>query len=185
MSFLIGHKSDYVERAKELLPSRFRGTKRMQAFVAAIGESLQLTEDLAFSALADTTLETATDDALDQWGRLVGLQRLGLKDRHYRQMIKGQVRANLADPVPNDLIEVYEIVTAPSTVEYVKHPPRGYRLTAYRNSFVRDPRRRAIKRIMGDAKPVGSGQTLAEAVPDPVQLSESGDGFDDHLSRVL
>jgi len=185
VSFLIDHIGDFVDRALGRLPSRFRTATRLKSLMASIATEVQRHEDDAFALIADTGLQTADGDALDQWGALLGLQRLGLEDQQYRKMIRGQILANLSTGSVDDLIEVYQVITAPSKVREYDHYPKGYRLTAFRDSWMPPEEVRAVKRIMADARPVATSQTLSEAIPSPIRLSQSGSGFGNTLSRTL
>lgn len=176
---------DFAERATDELPWQFRGATRMNQLMASVGCGMQLQEDDQWAVHVDTLLDVADGDALDQWGRLVNLDRLTLDDDIYRRMIRGAIPANLSEGALDEMIQIYRVLTAPSEIESIYHPPAGFRLTAYRADFMGLDRARLIKRIMKRARPGGVSITLSEAIPSPIQLSEAGKGFGHTLSRVL
>jgi len=184
MPIRLSHIDDFPERARGALPWQFRDATRMNHLMTAIGCGLQRQEDDQWAVHVDTLLDVADGDALDQWGQLVNLERVTLDDPTYRQMIRGAIPANLSTGTLDEMIRIYQLLTAPSDIQSYYHPPAGVRLTAYRSRAMAADRVRAIKRIMARVRPGGVGLTLAEATNSPIRLSTS-QGFNNTFSRVL
>lgn len=151
---------------------------KIRAWMQALGEGAQQQEDDTFDLLTSTIIETATGDALDQWGELVGEQRLGLSDAEYRQFVLARMLVNRsagnADSAPiDDLIEILDVATEPNVdVWHQDNFPAGLYLVTERLTFMTEETRRRVGRLMEDARPGGRHMTVIESVT-------GGFGFED------
>lgn len=161
---LLDYIEDYARKALDRFPSRYRGKKGVEALISGLAAGAQLLEDVAFDVLVSTGLDTAAGESLDHWGELVGLQRQGFRDEVYRRFIRAQIQINNAAGTTNDVIAIYETLTGPSYVRHHSHYPHGFRLTAYRNSFMGDDRANRVVRMFDRAKPAGVAVSLAETI---------------------
>jgi len=173
------------DEAIDRLIGVYQRQPRWQGLMRGLAAGLQRIEDDAYDVLFSTVLELAGGDALDQWGRLVGEPRRGLKDSEYRPFIAARILANLSDGTPAELIEIYEIVTVANDVLHWDHYPAGFRLTAVRDDPMSDARASRVVRLMKDIKPGGVQMVLCEALEGYLQLSSSGPPLGSKLSRTL
>ena len=154
--------------ALAILPSRLRGQPRIEALLGAIAAEAQSLEESAYDVLVSTGLDDATGDALDQYGDLVGESRLGLADPDYRRFIRARLLANRARGTRDDLLDVWQIVTAEaSAVRLFDHYPAGFTLLTVRSAFMSDSVARRVVRIMTSIKPAGIELALIEALDSP------------------
>lgn len=162
---------DWSERACNRLLVKWR-KPRMQALAQALGYGAQVLEDMQFDVLVSTTLDSATGDALDKWGEVVGEDRGPLTDSEYRQFIKARMLVNKsgkvddASPPPIDqLIEILDVATQPNEgVRFLSNFPAGFYLQVTRSTFLSDEARRRVSRLMEDARPAGRHMTVIEAL---------------------
>lgn len=165
------YEPDWAGRAEQRLLVPWR-KPRIRAFVRALAAGVQLHEDQVFDLIAGTDLDVATGHALDQWGELVGEQRLGLSDNEYRQFVKARMLVNRSASTTDELIEILEVAAAPMVGVFHEHTdPATIILTVVRNGFVTEPVRRRIARLMQDASPSGRRLVVIEALA-------GGFGFD-------
>lgn len=183
------HVADHAEQAIARLPSRFRGRLRIEALVGALATGTQEVEDLAYALVADRLLDTASGDALDQYGRLVGEARNGLGDGDYRRFIQARMLANRSTGTVDELIAIWRLATGAEAVRYEELAPLHLILEAERREPMSADVVRRVVRLMQDAKPAGRTLSLVEVIAG-VWFGWDGDpdstGYDDgEYSRTL
>lgn len=174
------HVPDWAARAEARL---LRGwdRDRIRAFVRALAAGAQLQEDQSFDLLVSTTLENATGDALDQWGEIVGEQRGPLSDSDFRPFIKARMLVNRGASTIDELIEILETCAAPVVrVWHEDNLPAGIYLVVERSTWMTEPMRRRVSRLMEQARPAGRHMTVIETVPGYLGVIDDGGstGFD-------
>jgi hypothetical protein len=163
---------DWPERAAARLRTPWRA-ERTAALVAALGAGAQAHEDECFDLIAGTELSVATGHALDQWGDLVGEQRLGLSDNEYRPFIEARMLVNRCTGTVEELLAILRVATGPDSTCYHRSLfPACYVLLAVRSSWLTAAARRRVARLMTAATPAGRGFAVIESLPD-------GFGFED------
>ena len=180
------HIEDFAEKAWDRFPFRYTGKRRIRALVKALADGTQILEDLIYDVLMSEFIDSATGEALDTWGELAGATRGPLVDSVYRKIVKARMLVNVTSGKTDELIQIYEIATAPSDVRWWDHYPAGFRLTAHRKSPMSAPRRRRFRELMEDAKGGGIGMSLCEALPGSLKFDEGNDnGFNSTFSRTI
>lgn len=183
------HIPDHGDQAVGQLPSRDR-KPNTEALVRGLCAGVQLAEDLLWFMLNDGMLANATGAALDQWGELVGEQRLGLGDSDYRRFIEARMLVNRANPgTPNELIAIWKLITAPYvSVSYRSPGPCIIWLTTLRETPMTAAVASRVARMMQDAAPAGRLLRAIEAVVDPFGFEGDPEalGYNEgKLSRIL
>lgn len=138
---------------------------RIRALVASLGTGVQEQEELAWDILVSTGLDEASGDALDQWGEVVGEQRGPLSDNDYRQFILARMLVNRSSGTVDELLEILDVATQPNvSVAHLDNLPAGFYLTVERQSFLAEPTRRRVARLMEDARPAGRHMSVVESL---------------------
>lgn len=156
------YEPEHPDVAWQRLLFQFRDKPRISSLVEALGAGAQLLEDVTWELIADRELGAASGASLDQWGTLVGEARGSLDDDEYRQFIKARILANKSRGTINDLIRVFRLVTAPSTVRHEDVLPMAATFWAFRSEPMTDARAARVRRIMDDARPMGRALQLIE-----------------------
>lgn len=144
--------------------SWLRSGTRIAALQDGLGHGVQIVEDDAFNVLVSTVLPFSVGDQLDKWGELVGEVRGGLTDPDYRRFVTARIRANRSESTVDDLIEVFQLLTAPSTVRMWELYPAGFVLSFVHGEWYDDVVATRTARFMQGIKPAGRGMALVEAV---------------------
>lgn len=155
---------DHPDRARRRLLSQDWDKPRIVALAEAMGGGAQALEDDTFDVLMGRRLEAATGATLDQWGAIVGEVRGTLDDADYRRFISARVLVNTGDGTVDELIAIFQVITAPSIVWFLPMYPAGFKLRAIRKVWLENVIRRRIRRMMADAKPAGVTMVLIEAI---------------------
>lgn len=163
-TLLVRH-DDLPGRAAGNLLVQWQDKARFVAFARALGVGAQDLEDDAFDLLVGTTLGNASGDALDQWGDLVGEYRQGLADGPYRGFIRARIQANRSAGKVDELIRIFQSITAPSTVVSQEFYPKHLTIRAYRPGFMEERWRNRVRAMMQAIKPAGTFLELVEVQP--------------------
>jgi len=184
----VQHVPDWPTRGEDRL-LRSWDRPRIRALVEALGEGAQLQEELAWDLLVSTGLDEATGDALDQWGALVGEQRLGLADNDYRQFILARMLVNRSSGTVDELVEILEVAAAPVLdVQHQDNLPAGIYLVVTRNTWLTEGARRRVARLMEAARPAGRHVSVIESLPLGFGFADDPDagGYDEGTySRLI
>ena len=88
--------TDHVAGGLALLTQRWRGLPNVAAVLSSWLEEAQEIEDAVAEVMA-LTIDTAEDDALDQYGALMGTSNPSLSDAVYRHLLRGAAAAIAAE----------------------------------------------------------------------------------------
>lgn len=144
------------------LISPYRGKTNIKALLQSIAETCQILEDDVFNVLVSTTLEHASAVHLDKWGALVGERRGGLGDPEYRRFILARIQASRCKGSAEEYLRIFRDLTAPSVVEMYPMYPHGFKLYAFRASYMEDVYSRRVGRFMRAIAPAGVEILAAE-----------------------
>ncbi len=116
----------HVLDAKARLVQQFKDKPRIEALLDAFVVQIQELEDAGqeLSDLLDIDLMTGVN--LDNIGEIVTQPREGRSDSDYRQAIREKIRANVSSGTPDEIIEAFEFMTNPTTVDYTEDYPAGF-----------------------------------------------------------
>lgn len=161
---LLTYLPNHEERARKRLLSQHQSKPRIVALAEAMGAGAQLLEDTLFDVLLTGSLEAANGVTLDMIGRVVGEVRGPLEDEDFRRFINARILVNVCKGSIDELLAIWALVTAPSSVRYLTMYPGGYTLQAVRKTWLTEPSRRRIRRMMQDARPAGITTEYIEAL---------------------
>jgi hypothetical protein len=157
--YIPNHRAVAVSR----LLAQYRNKPRIVALVRALASGAQALEDDVFGVLTSTTFTAATNTDLDHWGILVGEERAGLNDTDYRAMIGARILANRSRGTRDELIQILQIITAPSVVVLTDVFPACFQFVIRRATYMADNHARRVGRLMRSIKPAGVAMLLFEA----------------------
>lgn len=149
--------------AVEELPSPWRDAETVNEFLRSLAEGVQQIEDDAFDLLVSSGLSDASGDVLDQWGDLVGEPRGGFDDQTYRRFIRGRIEVSLTEGTADELIDLYQTLTAAPIVRHWELHPAAAHITCYRQSTIPADIRERIRELMELAAPAGVELVLTES----------------------
>ena len=171
------HNPDLRARMRATLPSQFH-TPKMLAFVDGLARGAQEIEDLTFSLIVSRTLAAAAGAQLDQWGKLVGEERVGLGDTDYRRFIEARILVNLCESETDEIIAIWAKVAGPGWVRHRFIYPAGHQLEVNRRTAMTLPILRRVRRMMVDVRPIGQTMYRVESLVGGFGLGPSYTGLD-------
>lgn len=181
----IQHIADYADRAVENLPSMHHNKPRIVALVRALAGPVQVLEDIVFDILTSWRIEALPGYSLDIIGKILCWPRAGLEHEDYRRVLLAVTYAYRCNSSPDEIIEVFKIVTNAESVAYFGTFPAAYNLVAYTDQPLSDIVRQHVRSLMGVVKPGGVGMQIVEASLTPFTYN-SGPGYNvGPYSRVI
>lgn len=123
MSKELTRKIDFVDAIKKLLIQQFKNKPNFEAFLGAIGESMQEIENMLIDMWQARWLDNATGVQLDGIGSIVGIARNNLDDEAYRTRIRVRVRLNLSNGTPDDILKIIRLLLSESNALTLKEYP--------------------------------------------------------------
>lgn len=177
---------DHADRAVDRLPAHQRTRQSIEKMIRAITAPVQEVEDALFSLLLIASVDSASGDALDKLGRIVGQPRNGLWDADYRVWIRARQRVNRSSGTIPELLAVLRSIFPPEvTVSVSPEFPAGLRIRA-RGVELRNPD--AVAALIKEAC-AGGIQTIFDfltASPAETFTLDDGPGYDDgHLADAI
>lgn len=155
------HNDAMVEEAVGLLIEWFRKPRWVALLQSMVGE-IQEAEDAVYAVLSALDLDTAVDDVLDKFGRLVGELRQGRSNDDYRAAVRVRILVNSSDGKLEQLIAIARGLVPTAVVSVQELYPAALRMyfsTLGTVSF------RTVERLLHQAKPAGVRLNVASGVP--------------------
>ena len=165
------HETDHAGVAITRLKSQFIGCPSIEALVRALGAGVQALEEDIFTLIVARTLTASTGAQLDQWGSVVGEARGGLRDEAYRAMINVRALANRTGAFTDELIQIVQLLTEPSTVLELPMYPAGTQFWVIRDTFMSARRRSRVSRTLQSTKGAGIAVRAVESGPGSLRLA--------------
>lgn len=132
------------------IPGQWQAAARIRAIVNALGSQLQSLSDDAWDVLnVALSLQSATGDALDMWGKLLYVGRPpSTGDTEYRALLQAEILVRRSQGRAEQILAIAVILFRSSAVRYTLLPPAAYGLEAEVAAFPSGPQgTRAIDRL--------------------------------------
>lgn len=143
---------DCTQEQIDRLTDAFRGRTNIEGIVSALGASLQNLETCVFDFYTKRRLDTATNDALDKLGALVGQTRDGLPDADYREAIRLRIAINKSDGRAVDIVNITNMILSQAGVtgSYSEGEEASFQIEALNTTAVS-----TVLRMLSEARPAG------------------------------
>lgn len=112
---MITHEADHKGKAIERLAQQYKNSPQLMGVINAIADMFQLTEDAIYEMYGRLDIDASEGQQLDGIGGIVGIERQGYADATYRLLIKGKIAENTSTGTPEDIIQIYNILTSGTT----------------------------------------------------------------------
>lgn len=146
---------NHVQQALARLITQYRGKPNIIGLITAFVQQLQIIEN----SLSDMNILRYINDAvgqqLDNIGKIVGLPRPpGLSDSAYRLELLGQIKINISQGQPEQIIQVFLLFTMADQVRLFEEYPAEVLVESSYNPPDQDTLN-SILRILGQTAPAG------------------------------
>lgn len=117
--------TNHVEQAKDRLIEQYKNSENLIGTLKVFTEGTQELEDALYSLLNGRWVDQAEGTVLDDFGTIVGQDRLGYDDDFYRLLIYMRIGKNISEGEPERVISVYKIITQATLCFLEEHYPAG------------------------------------------------------------
>jgi hypothetical protein len=87
----------------------------LELLTRAYADQLQELDEAAAALLTDATLDAAVGVQLDGLGQILGVERHGFSDDHYRSLLRGQIRINTSGGTVEQLNDIARLTSNTTT----------------------------------------------------------------------
>lgn len=150
-------QQNHEDTIEDFVPLHHRLKPGRKGFVRAIAQFFQRLEDQIYDAYTGNSLDLAKGKALDFYGFFAGVNRGGLSDYWYRNLIKTAFLAKRCRGSVNELIVLWQ--TAADNPEYSKftrYKRNLIILTVWRDQLLPANYARRAAKVVAAACPVGN-----------------------------
>ena len=103
---------NHAQQALARLIYQYQQSPNLQGLISAFCQSIQLIEDELVAMNTDRYINDAYGQQLDNIGEIVGLARTpGMTDAVYQRYLLGQIKINISQGQPEQLIQLYSLLT--------------------------------------------------------------------------
>jgi hypothetical protein len=120
--------NDHIEQAKERLITQYKQATNLKNILDCFNEQTQDLEDAIHELFEGRWVDVAQGQVLDDFGTIVGQDRLGFDDDFYRILIYVKMGQNISQGETERVIDVYKIITRATIAQIQEHFPAGVTL---------------------------------------------------------
>lgn len=148
----------------------------LEKLISVFAAQVQDLETAALEVLVETRLANAEGAQLDVIGTIVGRARSNTTDGRYRDLIRAQIRINLASGTIPEILAIVELVLGPGIdLELIEYFPAAFEIEADDQPLV-SGQGEIIAGLVKSAKAGGVNGLFRWYVTDPVFRLDGADG---------
>jgi len=109
----LANTTDHAAQMLDNLATQFKDSTHWQALLNVLGSEIQAVEDALYGVLATRVISTATGNALDGLGDILGVTRgtvSGLSDADFRLVLQAQIIALANSGEPNAMLNIADTI---------------------------------------------------------------------------
>lgn len=125
---VIAKIDNHKEAAIERLISQYKQAENLKSILNCFNEQTQDLEDATYDLFLGRWVDVAQGTVLDDFGTIVGQDRLGFDDDFYRILIYVKMGANISQGETERVIDVYKIITRATIAQLQEAFPAGVTL---------------------------------------------------------
>ena len=119
---------NHVQIARDSLISQYKEATNLGIILDAFIEQTQDLEDALFSLLEGRWIDQAEGKVLDDFGTIIGQERLGFDDEFYKVLLYSKIGENVSQGETVRVVDVYKIITRATRAELQENYPAGLTL---------------------------------------------------------
>jgi len=115
----------HKQEAKERLAQQYKDSTKFISFLDALNDQVQDLEETLHSLIDGRWIDSASGQVLDDFGTIVGQERLGFDDTFYRVLLLVKIGQNISEGDPERVIDIYKIITRATQCYLDEYFPGG------------------------------------------------------------
>lgn len=116
---------NHIQEARDRLISQYKDAPKFTAILDSLVAQIQGLEDAAYSLYLGRWIDQAVGQTLDDFGTIVGQERLGFEDDFYKILLYAKIGENVSQGETVRVVDVYKIITRAQRAELQEHFPAG------------------------------------------------------------
>lgn len=116
---------NHVQEARDRLISQYKEAPNLTAILDAFITQIQDLENASHSLYLGRWIDEAVGQTLDDFGTIVGQERLGFDDAFYKILLYAKIGENVSQGETVRVVDVYKIITRANRAELQEHFPGG------------------------------------------------------------
>jgi len=120
-SKITNHLSQAIDRIAE----QYKDSPKFVSLITSIANQTQEIEDVFFTLYDGRWVDTAIGQTLDDFGTIVGQERLGYDDDFYRILLYVKIVQNYSEGETETIINAYKLITQATSVYLEEYYPSG------------------------------------------------------------
>ncbi|KKL98555.1 hypothetical protein LCGC14_1823240, partial [marine sediment metagenome] len=122
--------TDHLERSLKRLISQYKDSPNIESILRVYGPEIQQLENMFSDIFTKTIFLQSEGEQLDRIGLILNQPRQGLSDLDYKTVLIGKIAEYNSEGTPEDLINIYSILTDAQQIQYEEIYPANFRLHA-------------------------------------------------------
>lgn len=151
----------HLEEGLNRLILQYRNASNIKNILTIFLNRFQILENENFKFKGIFNLDNASGIALDRIGDIVSQERLGFEDDIYRYLIYGRIAINISGGTPENIINIYKLISSATTVRYDEIYPASMQIQS--TGPILDPTLiSALVSVIDSTSPAGVSLSLLE-----------------------
>ncbi len=122
---LVDKIENHIQEARDRLISQYKDAPNFTAILDSLVSQIQGLEDAGHSLFLGRWIDEAIGRTLDDFGTIVGQERLGFEDAFYKILLYAKIGENVSQGETVRVVDVYKIITRADRAELQEHFPAG------------------------------------------------------------
>jgi len=120
--------TNHIQEAQDRLIEQYKQATNLISILDSFNRETQDLEDALFSLFEGRWIENASGQVLDDFGTIIGQERLGFDDDFYKILLYVKLGENISQGETERVIDIYKIITRTSIAQLQEHYPAGMTL---------------------------------------------------------
>ena len=125
---MTGKITTHVTDAEGNLVQQYKEATKLKALLGALSTQVQSLEDALHSLIEGRWIENASGQVLDDFGEIIGQERMGFDDDFYKILLYVKMGENVSQGETERVIDIYKIITRATLVQLSEIYPAGIEL---------------------------------------------------------
>ena len=181
LEYYFNHEQDGLSWLK----GQFDDSPNLRDLLAVFLKQIQEIDNAVVDTVRSRLLDHATGDALDQYGKIVGVSRGRLEEFEYRRFIRARIKSNNSEATINDVVDIFVTLTQPLETKFFEHFPAGYSINGDVQTIPEDSKIAKMVDILEFGQPSGVSTTYSVSEQNSFRFNDEDRGFGTYLSTEV
>lgn len=119
---------NHIEIARDNLLAQYKDAPNLGSILDSFIKQVQDLENASWDLFEGRWVDSAQGQTLDDFGTIVGQERLGFDDDFYKILLYAKIGENVSQGETTRVVDVYKIITRATRAELQEHYPAGVML---------------------------------------------------------